>query len=38
MGYHEMEQVNHTDTEEAAGARLLNDLGGMVTDFVDDWT
>lgn len=36
MGCHEMEQANHTDTEEAAGARLLNELGGMVTDFVDD--
>lgn len=38
MGYHEMEQVNRTDTEEDAGARLLNEFGGMVTDSFDDKT
>lgn len=35
-GCHEVEQASRTDTAEAAGTHLSNELGGTATDFVDD--
>lgn len=36
MGCHEAEQANRTDTEEAAGAHLSNEIGEPATCFADD--